>query len=154
MKHRILVVEDNQLNRELLCDWLETEGYEARCAEDLKTAFAAVQSHQPHAVLLDIQLGAEDGVALTAWMRQQPTLRGIPVIAVTAHAMTTERERILQAGCNACVSKPIDFKVLQDQLRRWLAVAADWHRDPQRRAETSDEPIDCTTGSEGDKRAK
>jgi two-component system, cell cycle response regulator DivK len=125
VKQSILVVEDNQLSRELLCDWLETEGYEVRFAEDLKTAFAAVQTHQPQAVLLDVQLGADDGLSLASWIRQQPMLRHIPVIAVTAHAMVTEQQRILQAGCNTCVSKPVDFKLLGDQLRVWLAVAAD-----------------------------
>ena len=124
MKQRILVVEDNPINRELLCDWLETEGYEVTSAEGLDAAFAALQRHQPHAVLLDIQLGAEDGATLATWIRQQPTLRDIPVIAVTAHAMTAERQRILQAGCNSCIAKPIDFKMLQDQLDGLLAISA------------------------------
>jgi CheY-like chemotaxis protein len=124
VKHRILVIEDNPVNRELLCEWLETEGYEVTWAEDIDAAFAALQTHQPHAVLLDIQLGAQDGAALVSWIRQQPAPRNIPVIAVTAHAMATERQRILQAGCNACISKPIDFKMLQDQLDRWLAISA------------------------------
>ena len=121
MKTRILVVEDNLLNRELLRDWLDTEGYEVTAAADLKTGFGAVEKEHPHAVLLDVQLGADDGLSLAAWLRQQPALRDIPVIAVTAHAMVTERERILQAGCNACVSKPVDFKLLREHLERWLA---------------------------------
>jgi CheY-like chemotaxis protein len=122
--HRILVVEDNLVNRELLCVWLETEGYDVTSAEDLKAAFAAVQSHQPHAVLLDIQLGDEDGASFATWVRQQASsLREIPIIAVTAHAMTAEQQRILQAGCNACISKPIDFQGLKDQLNGWLAAS-------------------------------
>jgi CheY-like chemotaxis protein len=120
MKHRILVVEDNQLNRELLCDWLEAEGYEVLSAIDLKTATATVEAEQPHVVLLDVQLGADDGLSLAAWMRQRSGLRFIPIIAVTAHAMVTEQKRILQAGCNACISKPVDFKLLSEQLERWL----------------------------------
>ncbi len=121
MRTRILVVEDNLLNRELLRDWLDTEGYEVTAAADLKTGFGAVEKEHPHAVLLDVQLGADDGLSLAAWLRQQPALRDIPVIAVTAHAMVTERERILQAGCNACISKPVDFKLLREHLGRWLA---------------------------------
>ena len=121
MRTRILVVEDNLLNRELLCDWLDAEGYEVTAAADLKTGFAAVEKEPPHAVLLDVQLGADDGLSLAAWLRQQPALRDIPVIAVTAHAMVTERERILQAGCNACISKPVDFKLLGRELDKWLA---------------------------------
>lgn len=129
MKPRILVVEDNALSRELLCDWLETEGYEVASAADLKAAFAAVRSHQPHAVLLDIQVGADDGLALVTWIRQEPTFREIPVIAVTAHAMADERQRILQSGCNACLSKPIDFKALQKQLHLSLPSFAVPQRD-------------------------
>jgi len=130
VKQRILVVEDNPINRELLCDWLETEGYEVTSAEGLDAAFAALRSQQPHAVLLDIQLGAQDGATLATWIRQQPTLRDIPVIAVTAHAMTAERQRILQAGCNFCIAKPIDFKMLQDQLEGWLAISAKLQKSP------------------------
>jgi two-component system, cell cycle response regulator DivK len=126
MKSRILVVEDNPLSRELLCDWLETEGYEVTSTADLKSAFAAVRSHQPHAVLLDIQVGGEDGLALATWIRQEPALREIPVIAVTAHAMADERQRILQGGCNACLSKPVDFAALQKQLHLFLRSLAPW----------------------------
>jgi CheY-like chemotaxis protein len=53
-------------------------------------------------------------------MRQQPSFSGIPVIAVTAHAMVTELQRFLQSGCNACISKPIDFKLLNQELEKWL----------------------------------
>jgi CheY-like chemotaxis protein len=123
LKQRILVVEDHPINRELLCDWLETEGYEVSQAEDLDAAFAALQSHPPHAVLLDIQLGAQDGATIAIWIRQQHALRHIPVIAVTAHAMAAERQRILQVGCSTCISKPIDFKMLLTELNRWLAVS-------------------------------
>ena len=118
---RILVVEDNAINRELLCDWLETQGYAVLSAENLGSAQRLLQGQQPDAVLLDVQLGSEDGLSLAAWMRQQPGFSGIPVIAVTAHAMVTEQQRFLQAGCNACISKPIDFKVLERELDKWLA---------------------------------
>ena len=119
--HRILVVEDNAINRELLCDWLEAQDYAVLSAEDLGGAQRLLQGEQPDAVLLDVQLGSEDGLSLAAWMRQQPKLSGIPVIAVTAHAMVTEQQRFLQAGCNACISKPIDFKLLSRELDKWLA---------------------------------
>ena len=124
MKPRILVVEDNPLSRELLCDWLETEGYEVTSTADLKSAFAAVRSRQPHAVLLDIQVGGDDGLALATWIRQEPAFREIPVIAVTAHAMADEQQRILQGGCNACLSKPVDFTALQKQLQLFLGSPA------------------------------
>jgi len=120
LKHDILVVEDNQLNRELLCDWLEVEGYDLWSAANLKTSYDVFAKRLPDVVLLDINLGAEDGLDLIAWMRQKPEMREIPVIAVTAHALAAERERILNAGCNACLSKPIDFQLLREELNRWL----------------------------------
>jgi CheY-like chemotaxis protein len=120
VKHRILVVEDNPLNRELICDWLETEGYEVLSVEDLSAGKRLIEDRPPDAVLLDVQLGDEDGLSLAAWMRKQPKFCFIPVIAVTAHALVTEQSRFLQAGCNACVSKPIDFKLLHQELERWL----------------------------------
>ena len=120
LKHCILVVEDNQLNRELLRDWLEVEGYEVWSAADLKASYEVFSKRLPDAVLLDINLGSENGLDLLAWMRQKPEMGEIPVIAVTAHALVTEREGILQAGCRACFSKPIDFQLLQKELNRWL----------------------------------
>src|SRR6266478_3267538 len=120
LKHRILVVEDNQLNCELLRDWLEVEGYEVWSAADLKTSYEVFAKRVPDAVLLDINLGEDDGLDLIAWMRQKPEARDIPVIAVTAHALVAEQERILKAGCRACLSKPIDFPQLREELNRWL----------------------------------
>ncbi len=123
MKHRVLVVEDNPFGREMLCDWLDLNGFEAHSASNLKDAFAAVQRELPEVILLDVQLGSDDGLSLAAWIREDQSLRHVPVIAVTAHAMIAEQERVMQAGCNACISKPIEFALLESQLRKWLAVA-------------------------------
>jgi CheY-like chemotaxis protein len=123
VKHYILVVEDNPLNRELLCDWLEVEGHEVSNVEDLAAAMRSLEHRRPDAVLLDVQLGDEHGLSLAAWMRKQPGLSAIPVIAVTAHAMVTEQQAFLQAGCNACISKPINFEILREVLERWLENA-------------------------------
>jgi two-component system cell cycle response regulator DivK len=120
LKNCILVVEDNQLNRELLRDWLEVEGYEVWSAADLKASCEVFSKRLPDAVLLDINLGKDDGLELLAWMLQKPQTRGIPVIAVTAHALMAEQERILKAGCRACLSKPIDFQLLREALYHWL----------------------------------
>lgn len=120
MKHCILIVEDNQLNRELLRDWLELEGYEVWSATDLKTSYEAFAKRIPDAVLLDINLGRDDGLDLITWMHETPETREIPVIAVTAHALVAEQERILKAGCRACLSKPVDFQLLRTTLDRWL----------------------------------
>ncbi len=123
MKHGILVVEDNQLNCELLCDWLEMEGYEVWSTADLKASYEVFAKRIPDAVLLDINLSAENGLDLVAWMRQKPGTREIPVIAVTAHALVAEQEGILQAGCKACLSKPINFQRLEEELNFWLQVS-------------------------------
>jgi two-component system, cell cycle response regulator DivK len=124
VKRRILVVEDNSMNRELLCDWLAAEGHEALSAVDLSTARRLLQEQQPDAVLLDVQLANEDGLSLAAWVRKQPELCHLPLIAVTAHALVTEQQRFLQAGCNGCISKPINFKLLSAELERWLSSSA------------------------------
>jgi two-component system cell cycle response regulator DivK len=120
LKHCILVVEDNPLNRELLRDWLEVEDYEVWCAEDLKASYEVFSKRIPGAVLLDINLGKDNGLDLLAWMRQKAETREIPVIAVTAHALAAEQERILKAGCTACLSKPINFEQLREELNRRL----------------------------------
>jgi CheY-like chemotaxis protein len=119
-QHRILIVEDNLLNRELLRDWLEVEGYEVWLAVDLTTSYEVFAKQVPDAVLLDINLGADNGLDLVAWMRQKPEMREIPVIAVTAHALVTEQDQILRAGCQACLSKPINFQALRERLSHWL----------------------------------
>ncbi|MGC2331448.1 MAG: response regulator [Candidatus Acidiferrales bacterium] len=124
MRQRILVVEDNQPNRELLSDWLEAEGFEVLSAENLQESFATLGNEAIDAVLLDVQLGADDGLRVATWLRNQPSLRNTPVIAVTAHAMVTDQERVLNAGCNASISKPIDFRLLRNQLDRWLGQPA------------------------------
>ena len=120
MKHCILIVEDNQLNCELLRDWLEVEGYEVWSAADLNASYEVFSKRLPDVVLLDINLGKDSGLDLLAWMRQKPETREIPVIAVTAHALVAEQEGILQAGCRACLSKPINFEKLREQLYHWL----------------------------------
>jgi two-component system cell cycle response regulator DivK len=127
VKRRILAVEDNPLSRELICDWLESEGYEVISAATLGDAFDAVQSQPPHAILLDVHLGADDGLKLAAWIRKQPSLCHIPVIAVSAHAMVMEQERILLAGCNTCVSKPVNLKLLGEELEHWLTSPSRAH---------------------------
>ena len=120
MKHSILVVEDNPPNRELLSDWLDLEGFGAVAVENLQQAFAALKQQHFHAILLDVQLGLEDGLDLARWIRRDPEWRSTPVIAVTAHAMVTDQARVIQAGCNVCVSKPVDFRLLKTHLASCL----------------------------------
>jgi two-component system cell cycle response regulator DivK len=122
MKKRVLLVENDAASRELLSDWLTREGYEAVSADDVTHGKAALVLLTPDAVLLDIGLGEHNGLDLAAWMRQQSRLAGVPVIAVTAHAMTSDREFILKSGCNDYVPKPVDFARLRQCLERWMSA--------------------------------
>jgi CheY-like chemotaxis protein len=124
MSHRILIVEDNAANLELLQEWLDAEGYEVQSATDLEDAYAIFWGAPPDAVLLDVKLGSQDGLDLALWMRREPRFQAIPVIAVTAHAMLTDYERVMRAGCSACISKPVDFRQLREELDRWLSAAS------------------------------
>lgn len=123
MSEHVSVVEDNPANRELLCDWLESEGYQVTAAATLTEACALFAEPLPQIVLRDAQWGMEDGLVLAGWIRDQPSYCEIPVVAVTAHAMVTDQARMQGAGCNSCISKPIDFKGLAVQLDRWLLHA-------------------------------
>jgi len=123
MTDRVLVVEDNTASLEMLRDWLLLQDYEVMTASTLVDAIASVERSKPDIVLLDVQLGADDGLSLAQWVRRHRGLRHTPIIAVTAHAMVTERDRMLQAGCNACIPKPIEFRLLQEHLRKWLVIA-------------------------------
>lgn len=101
------------------------EGFEVVYAENLEQSYAFFDANLPHAVLLDVQLGREDGLFFARWMRERQTLSDIPILAVTAHAMATDEERVIDAGCDACISKPVDFKLLSRQLRRWVKDSLD-----------------------------
>jgi CheY-like chemotaxis protein len=79
MKKLILIVEDKEVNRELLSDWLEAAGFQVNSAENLEQAFAILDDNYPSAILLDVQLGHEDGLTLAAWIRRHPQLRNVPV---------------------------------------------------------------------------
>jgi len=116
----LLLVEDNEMNLEMLRDWLESEGLEVCVARSLAAAREAVLREPPDLVLLDIRLGADDGLDLVRWIRADPARRRLPVIAVTAHALRHEQDEILREGCNAIVSKPVDFRLLRRQLDLWL----------------------------------
>jgi CheY-like chemotaxis protein len=123
MKSRLLLVEDNPANLRLLGDWLESEDFGIVAAGNLTEARQSIERDPPEAVLLDIRVGSEDGLDLVRWIRADDRFSRMPVIAVTAHALRHEQEHIISQGCNAIVSKPIDFRLLLRHLDLWLAVA-------------------------------
>jgi two-component system cell cycle response regulator DivK len=108
----VLIVEDNDKNLELVQDILELRGFETLTATCGVEALALARAHQPALVLLDIQLPDVDGVEVMRRLRADPETAGIPVIALSAFAMSGDRARFLGAGFEDYVAKPIDIRVL------------------------------------------
>ncbi|GAP63293.1 MAG: response regulator [Ardenticatenia bacterium] len=122
-KARILYIEDNLANRELVKRILEIEGYEVLEAEDGYAGYEAAVSLQPDLILMDINLPEIDGLTLTARLRQHQQLRDIPIIALTANVMKGDREKTLAAGCDGYIRKPVDVDELPIQVERFLKLS-------------------------------
>jgi two-component system, cell cycle response regulator DivK len=122
---RVAVVEDNADNRLLLQALLE-DAYEVVEYENGTDALAGLAARRPDIVLLDISLPGMDGNEILARIRADGPLCGVPVIALTAHAMAGDREKYLAAGFNDYITKPIvDESILLDAIRRWIASSGD-----------------------------
>ncbi|MDQ2861842.1 MAG: response regulator [Pseudomonadota bacterium] len=120
MAKTILIVEDNELNMELFGDLLEAQGYRTlRTGEGLE-AFNLARDHKPDLIVMDIQLPAISGLEVTRWLKEDPALAHIPVIAVTAFAMKGDEQRIRDGGCQAYLAKPISVAAFLDTIRRFL----------------------------------
>lgn len=120
MGQTVLVVDDNALNRELLRLVLEQQGHKVSEAASAEAALAMVRETQPVLILMDCHLPGMDGLTATRQLKSLQATCGIPVVAVTAHAMPGDRERALEAGCNEYISKPVDFSRLIDIVDRLL----------------------------------
>ncbi len=107
MVKRVLVVEDNELNMKLFNDLLEANGYKVIQTRDGLSALELARLHQPDLILMDIQLPEVSGIEVTKWLKEDDTLKHIPVIAVTAFAMKGDEQKIREGGCEAYISKPI-----------------------------------------------
>ena len=107
MSKRVLVVEDNELNLKLFCDLLRAHGHETAAVRDGREAFAQAKIFGPDLIITDIQMPHVSGLDLIASFRQDETLAGVPIMAVTAYAGLGDEERIRTAGASAYVSKPI-----------------------------------------------
>lgn len=117
----ILLVEDNEMNRDMLSRRLERAGYRVILAVDGPRGIAAARMEAPDLVLMDMSLPEIDGWEATRHLKQDPATRGIPVIALTAHAMVSDREKALQAGCDDYDTKPVDFARLLQKMTSILA---------------------------------
>ena len=125
MTHVILVVEDNERNLKLLRDVLEYAGYDVRAARTGEDGIALAVKEPPDLVLMDLQLPGIDGTEALRRLRENPRTADIPVVAVTAQAMKQDRERVLEAGFNGYVSKPISVRAFPDQVRGFLSGGAE-----------------------------
>ncbi len=123
MKKRILVVEDNLLNLELVTDLLEADGfivYPTCTAED---GFRVVRTLSPDLILMDLSLPGLDGLAATRALRADPATRRLTIIALTAHAMNGDEALALDAGCNGYLTKPIDTRTFAANVAAFIAAA-------------------------------
>ncbi len=120
MKKRILIVEDNDLNLKLFRDLLMAHGYETLETKDGLEAIMLTRNERPDLVLMDIQLPEISGLDVTRRLKADETIANIPIIAVTAFAMKDDEEKILSAGCEAYISKPISIMHFLNTIRRFL----------------------------------
>jgi two-component system cell cycle response regulator DivK len=120
MKRKILLIEDNEQNRYLATFLLETHGYEVIPAADGAQGVELAGRVLPQLILLDIQLPTMDGYAVARELRNNPALKTIPIVAVTSYAMTGDREKTIEAGCNGYIEKPINPDTFVAEIENFL----------------------------------
>lgn len=114
--HTILLVEDNEMNRDMLSRRLKRSGFEVMLAIDGEECMASLKSVLPDLILMDINLPGRDGYELTREIKGSPDTAHIPVIALTAHAMSGDREKCIEAGCDDYDTKPVDLSSLLEKM--------------------------------------
>jgi two-component system cell cycle response regulator DivK len=120
---RILLVEDNEMNRDMLSRRLARQGYEVLTADDGAQGLDAAASEKPDLILMDMSLPVIDGWEATRRLKTSKETQAIPVIALTAHAMAADLEKALQAGCDDYDTKPIELRRLLGKIERLLRAA-------------------------------
>ncbi|HZN30079.1 MAG TPA: response regulator [Xanthobacteraceae bacterium] len=120
MTKRILVVEDQEDNRQILRDLLANAGFEMIEAEDGQQALTQAAKHKPDLILMDIQLPLLDGYEATRRIKANPALKDIPIIVVTSYALSGDEEKAHAAGCDAYVAKPFSPRALLAKIREYL----------------------------------
>jgi CheY-like chemotaxis protein len=118
----ILLVEDNELNRDMLSRRLARRGYAVLAAQDGEEAQQMASAHVPDLILMDIGLPEMDGWQATRLLKKNPKTSAIPIIALTAHALITDREKAREVGCDDYDTKPIDFVRLSDKIEALLVA--------------------------------
>lgn len=117
---KILLVEDNEVNMRLVKLTLKNQQYEFIEATNGEDAIELADEHKPDLIILDIQLPKMDGYEVARVLKSKESLRNIPIIALTAHAMKGDEERVLSAGCDAYVSKPLDTNKFRGLVKSYL----------------------------------
>ena len=120
MSKRVLVVEDQEDNRQILRDLLANVGYEMIEAQNGEEALIAAQTQNPDLILMDIQLPVFDGYEATRRIKAQPDLRHIPIVVVTSYALSGDEDKARAAGCDAYVAKPYSARQLLETINRYL----------------------------------
>jgi two-component system cell cycle response regulator DivK len=126
---RILIVEDNEMNRDMLSRRLERKGYSITMAVDGGAGVEKAIAETPNLILMDMSLPVLDGWEATRRVKANPQTRHIPVIALTAHAMTGDRDKAIQAGCDDYDTKPIDLPRLLSKIAAQLERAKTAHEN-------------------------
>ncbi|OGO22885.1 MAG: hypothetical protein A2Z28_02785 [Chloroflexi bacterium RBG_16_51_9] len=112
MKYKILIVEDNPLNMRLMEMTLRAQNYTLLKAADGQAALEIAQREQPDLIIMDVNLPGMNGLEVTRKIRETPALSRTPIIGITAYAMKGDKEKVLEAGCDAYLSKPVDTRQL------------------------------------------
>lgn len=121
---KILLVEDNEMNRDMLSRRLQRKGYEVLIAIDGEQGVAMAQSEQPDLILMDMSLPVLDGWEATRKIKAMPLISAVPVIALTAHAMAGDQEKCVAAGCDDYDTKPVDLPRLLGKIEALLQRTA------------------------------
>jgi two-component system, cell cycle response regulator DivK len=117
---KILLVEDNEMNRDMLSRRLERRGHTVLCALDGQQGLDMTRKERPDIVLMDMSLPVLDGWEATRRIKSDPELKGIPVIALTAHAMSADEQKAREAGCDDFDTKPVEFARLPQKIQAQL----------------------------------
>ena len=131
MKKRILVVEDNLLNLELVTDLLEADGFIVCHAHTAEEGFRAARELSPDLILMDLSLPGLDGLAATRALREDPATHHLTIIVLTAHAMRGDEALALRAGCDGYLTKPIDTRTFAAKVAAFIAAADSQLTAPQ-----------------------
>jgi CheY-like chemotaxis protein len=119
-KLKIMVVEDHPINLKLVTDLLEIDGFEVCPCCDAESALATLNEMRPDMILMDVALPGMDGLELTRVLKADARMNGIKIVALTAFAMTTDKDKVMQAGCDGYITKPIETRKFTSQILELL----------------------------------